>query len=482
MTAVKAAVYLRQSLDRDGNELAVDRQREACLKLCTEKGWTPAEYVDNDTSATSGKVRKAYQRMLRDIGSGKVQAVVCWDLDRLHRLPIELEAFMKLADGKGLRLASCTGDVDLSTDNGRLFARIKGAVGMAEVERKSARQKLAADQSAKNGHPWWRLRPFGFDADLDSEGKWWTARRNPVRHNPIRLHETEAPLLIQAYADIESGDKSLSGIAADWNKANVKTATGKRWHASSVRALLLAGRNAGLREHHGTIVGTGTWPAIVEEETWRAVKAKLNDPKRIGRPVGGRTRLLTGIAVCGVCKHPLASSITHGSGRLTYVCKHNVSKDDRCMKVSRAADGVDEMVITAVVLRLSREDAIELTRRDAIDTDELRTRRENLRAQQREAAAEFAEGRLSFEFAATADKQLAAQIAELDDQLTDHSQAPVFEGLIGVEDVRTAFEELTLERKRAVIAALVTVTVMPAGRGARKVSPEDVRIKFIKGR
>ena len=38
---MRAAIYLRQSKDREGNELAVDRQREDCLKLCADKGWTP---------------------------------------------------------------------------------------------------------------------------------------------------------------------------------------------------------------------------------------------------------------------------------------------------------------------------------------------------------------------------------------------------------------------------------------------------------
>src|ERR1700756_936078 len=120
---MRAAVYLRQSMDRNGDELAISRQREDCLKLCRSRDWAAAEYVDNDTSATNGKSRPSYQRMLTDITAGRIDAVVAWDLDRLHRRPIELEHFMQLADTKRLALATVTGDVDLSTDNGRLFAR-----------------------------------------------------------------------------------------------------------------------------------------------------------------------------------------------------------------------------------------------------------------------------------------------------------------------------------------------------------------------
>jgi len=76
---------------------------------------------------------------------------VAWHLDRLHRQPIELEHFMALADEKRIALATVAGDVDLSTDNGRLIARITGAVARSEVERKSARQKRAAQQRAEQG-------------------------------------------------------------------------------------------------------------------------------------------------------------------------------------------------------------------------------------------------------------------------------------------------------------------------------------------
>jgi DNA invertase Pin-like site-specific DNA recombinase len=51
-----------------------------------------------------------------------------------------------LADENRIALATVAGDVDLSTDNGRLIARITGAVTRSEVERKSARQKRAAQQ------------------------------------------------------------------------------------------------------------------------------------------------------------------------------------------------------------------------------------------------------------------------------------------------------------------------------------------------
>src|SRR5688500_9937702 len=101
----RAAVYLRQSLDRSGEGAAVDRQRPGCRKLCEQRGWEPVEYVDNDVSASTGKVRPAYARMLADVSAGRIGAVVSWDLDRLHRRPVELEHFINLADLHRIELA-----------------------------------------------------------------------------------------------------------------------------------------------------------------------------------------------------------------------------------------------------------------------------------------------------------------------------------------------------------------------------------------
>ncbi|HEY4569857.1 MAG TPA: recombinase family protein [Kribbella sp.] len=94
---MRAALYLRQSLDRDGHGFAVARQRQDCKRLADRRGWRVAEeFVDNDVSASSGRVRPAYARMLGAIEAGKIDAVVVWAADRLHRRPVELEHFIDL--------------------------------------------------------------------------------------------------------------------------------------------------------------------------------------------------------------------------------------------------------------------------------------------------------------------------------------------------------------------------------------------------
>ena len=62
---VRAAIYLRISLDREMDGLAIDRQREDCEKLAQFRGWEIVEtYVDQSISASDKtKKRPAYLRI-----------------------------------------------------------------------------------------------------------------------------------------------------------------------------------------------------------------------------------------------------------------------------------------------------------------------------------------------------------------------------------------------------------------------------------
>ena len=48
---------------------------------------------------------------------------------------------------------------------------------------------------------------------------------------------------------------------------------------AAVRRMLTSPSLAGLRVHSGEIVGAGNWPAILTEQTWRAVVSKLDRPR-----------------------------------------------------------------------------------------------------------------------------------------------------------------------------------------------------------
>ncbi len=134
-----AAIYARISADVEGTGLGVARQLEDCRKLASDRGWPVGdEYVDNDASAFSGKPRREYARMLADLESGARDGMIVYNLDRLHRRPVELEDFVALCESVGVRdVATVTADIDLGNDDGLFMARIFAAFAAKESGRKS---------------------------------------------------------------------------------------------------------------------------------------------------------------------------------------------------------------------------------------------------------------------------------------------------------------------------------------------------------
>ena len=137
----RAAIYLCISLDAATDGLAIERQREDCEAIAKQRGWTVVHtYVDQSISAFKKDVeRPDYDAMVASLKRGELDAIICWDLDRLTRRPSQLEEWIDRAEEHGLKLVTANGDGDLRTDGGRMFARIKAAVARSEVERKGAR-------------------------------------------------------------------------------------------------------------------------------------------------------------------------------------------------------------------------------------------------------------------------------------------------------------------------------------------------------
>jgi DNA invertase Pin-like site-specific DNA recombinase len=457
---MRAGVYLRQSRDQNGTGLAVARQREDCLNLCRGRGWTPTEYVDNDTSAYSGKKRPAYERMLTDIEAGNLDAVVAWDLDRLHRKPIELEHFIDLADQHHLALATVSGDTDLGTDSGRLFARIKGAVARSEGERKSARQRRAQLQAAERGLPGGGPRAFGYDPD------------------GLTVREAEADALRLAYASLLAG-RSMVGIARDLDAAGFVTGRlGKRFNHSSARAVLINPRNAGLRAYRGNIVGPAVWPGIVDEDTWRAAHALLTDSERRRGPgSSARKWLLGGLALCGRCDDGTTVKVTYRGEK---DANGQLVRAYRCHKsghLTREAGFCDWRVSERVIARLSRDDARDLLIDDnREDLAALRTEQSTLRMRLDQLAEQFADGTLTAGQLKKGTERLKARLTDLEVRMIHIDRAPLLADLVTAEDVRAAWNSVGLDRQRAVIDLLYVVTLLPRPPGRKPAELASVQM------
>lgn len=280
----RAAIYLRISLDRTGEEAAVERQLEDCQAIIAQRGWTQAgdPYVDNSVSASKRDVvRPEYERLVADFQRGLFDALVCYDLDRLTRQPRQLEDWIDAAEERDLVLVTANGEADLSTDGGRMFARVKAAVARSEIERKGARHRRANEQRRAQGRPLPGRRRYGYEPD------------------GMTPREEEAAVVRRCFDAIASG-ASVRGLVLDLIRDEVPPGTGKGWGTVRVRNMLLNPSYAGLLHSQGQALPSEHITPIVSPELAEEVRAILTDEKRRTTTGPGRRYLASGLVACGV--------------------------------------------------------------------------------------------------------------------------------------------------------------------------------------
>jgi DNA invertase Pin-like site-specific DNA recombinase len=478
---LRAACYCRISSDPKDKREGVDRQRADTAILCEKEKWEIAGvYVDNDRSASNGKKRPEWERLLADIRAGKIDAVAAWDQDRVNRMMDDFVAYNGLFIERGIKLAtSNNGEIDLSTPSGVLTATIKTAVSEHEVEMMRIRQRRAARSKAEKGTPKWK-RAFGYLPDTRSK-----ADDDGTR----QLDPATAPLVEQAYKAILTGAK-LGDICGLFNAAGAYGLNGKPWTVSTVSLFLRAPRNAGLRSHTHVengkpvtdiMVGKGTWPALVNERTWKAVQAKLNAPGRAPGKKSVRRHLLTGVMRCGNpgCDGYLTGNWVmqaHRAGTrahsITYACK-------TCRGVSIRAEHVEPLLYDLVGGRLAMLDAVDLLKAAILDEAEAEAIRAELAvlyADRTQIGVERGKRLLTGEQAKVATDLINEDIAKLEGRQNDQEMLQVFEGIpLGTPEAVDAVHDLSPDRFRAVIGVLMAPVVKSVGKGGHVFNPDRLQ-------
>lgn len=452
-----AVLYVRQSLDKTGAEAAVDRQENSCREFAAAKDWTVNDvYRDNSISATNGKSRPDFERLLADIERGTVQNVIVWHLDRLTRSMKDLTRVIEAGQARRVNIACVHGtSLDLGDPTGVAVATILTAIAAMEVQHKGNRQKAANRQRAGNGKAHWIRRPFGYERDGDA----------------VSVVPAEAAALRDAADRVLAGE-TLASIARDFNAAGLRSTLAKPWNVTSLRRALINPRTAGRRLYNGEDMGAGVWEPIFNVDLHKSLEEKLTDPRRRTAPDDLSSKyLLSGIAICGKCGHKMFASPMKSKAKqwMVYRCFGGYC-------TTRRLDLVDEVVEGVVVGVLSRPDAASVFNSKG-DSMALRAKAKELRDRRDGLAALLSDGLLSVSAVREQSGRLTKELHDLEGALANEEGANPAAELVHAADVGAAWRALPLGPKRKIIRALVDVTVLPAGKGTRFV-PDQVSIAW----
>lgn len=313
----KAALYARLSSDRDLEAVSIQDQLEACRERAEARGWrVVTEFTDRNISASVKKPRPGFDALVEAIRRREVDAIVVRETARLYRRPAQLEELIELLEEHHVAFESLfEGEMDLSTSNGRLMARIRASVDKAESERIGERVRLSkVARRAEGRHNGGGRRAYGYSRQ---DGR-------------VTKDRAEAKIIRDVARRVLAGE-SLNRIAADLNSRGVPTSGGGRWRPQHVQRMLTGGSR---RERPFAAGGNG-WPAILTEDEVELLRARLAVASKFRpkEPARGRKYSLTGLVECSECGTRMV-----GSGGY-YRCS---PRDGGCGRVGIKARSLEE--------------------------------------------------------------------------------------------------------------------------------------------
>lgn len=471
-TARWVAVYVRISRDRNGRAENVDTQMELATAYAAQlwPGVPVQVYCDNDLSAADpGTYRPEYARLLGDLAAGRVVQVVSADQDRLTRQPSEWEGLMPVLLGAGICETHGYRDGVTSVEPGkRSFGRFKALMGAEYVEGLKVKITEKLDKLARQGRPH-GAATFGYRRAV-----------NDVGEKVIVPDETEAEIVRWLAAEVLDG-RPLSALADELTERGVTGARGGAMTASGVRSIVSNATIAGFRVHHGEIIGKGTWEPILDEGTWRAVRAKVAAAARKGDRLAARKYLLSGLVFCAECGHRMAGQLKasgrEGTKKPYYQCK------TKGCGIGISGVPVEELVADRLLARL---DKLADLRNAVAGTDEHEARRAEITRElgtfqdrRAEAGRMFADGEIGPAELAGAKRRFDEREAALNAELAD---LPAPTDAVDPDAVRHAWQGFELsddiEGRRDLLGLFIDrVTITRGAPGKRRLDLSRVGIE-----
>ena len=294
----RIGIWVRVSTEFQVKDDSPEHHEQRARYYAEAKGWEVIEVYRLE--AISGKTVMELpetKKMLRDIQTGRITALVFSKLARLARNTKELLEFSELFRKSNADMISLAENIDTSSPSGRLFFTIIAA--MAEWERAEIADRVAASVPirAKMGKPLGGAAPFGYR---------WLGKELVIDQ-----HEAPVRKLIQ---ELFAQYKKKGLVATKLNEMGHRTRNGSKFSDTTIGRLLHDSTAKGIRlANYTKSLGDGKkwvlkpeseWiqiscPAIVETELWdecdRILYQQEEKNKRATKPA---VHLFSGMLFC----------------------------------------------------------------------------------------------------------------------------------------------------------------------------------------
>ena len=356
---IKCGLYARVSTDlqaevKNGSlDTQIDLlQKYVEIKDSTspEEEWKVVAIYREEGKSGKNVDRPEYQRMVRDIERGKINAVLCTRIDRVSRSIIDFLHFHEFLKENEAIFISLNENWDTSTPMGRFALTISLAMAELERERTSerTREKMQwrAEKGLKNGG-----QILGYDVDPDEKG---VPKPNEAeRELVLEIFQTylkEQSFRATAQVINEKGYRTKSYVSRRGNFC-----AGKKFNNTSIMRILQNQFFIGKIAYNGEVY-EGQHQPIVPIELWNRaqaiIEAKRANPQK-NRKQNLHTFLLKGLVRCGWCKSHLVPVYSRNHQQKLYCyyqCTSKIHRGDKeCAMKYVPAHALERVVIDRLI-------------------------------------------------------------------------------------------------------------------------------------
>ncbi len=487
---MRVAILARVSRDSSGIGRSVEEQVRDGRAWSDREGWTVVDVITETGSASrfsSRSSRNEWDAAIRLVEGGTIDALITWENSRATR---KLEGYAELRNAcakYGVRWGYSGKLFDLSAREDRFRTGLDALLAEDEAERTSERVRRAIAANAEAGKPHGK-NLYGYTRVHDATSRALLS----IVPDPIA-----APIVQEAARRVLQGD-TLYSIAADFNRRAVAPRRPKRtvhrategWTPVAVKQMLTQPAYAGQRQHQGKIIGPAIWEPLIPLKEWNELQAVLNNPDRRRVNPWSVTYLLTGIGECG---HGDCVGRLVASRNSSYTVKDGVQtrshyRNYRCRLSTHSSVAMkyaDAIITEHAIARLSRPDFLETASGHEYADDSARSEiLAEIEGHRKwlESVAAVAEEERDLQLLRDQKRIVEPKIEAANRRLTALMRLdPRTIDLAREVDVRGAWERLTIEARRDIVASLMRVIIHPAKqRGARgmKQAMERVEIRW----
>lgn len=376
----RIASYIRVSTDEQAQvvEGSLDTQKHRLksfidMRNTQEPGWgrIVEQYVDDGFSAGDTK-RPAYQKLMRDIASGKIDMILVTDLSRLSRNILDFCLLLEYLKKYSAKFLSIKDQFDTSTPVGEMM--IFNMINLAQFERRQVSERVSqnfharAQRGLRSGAP----PILGYDIDPENKSTLTVNKSEATSVQKIFeifIEEGSSGKTIRRLNDLRI--KPKTNIARENRAANHGI-----WTRQSLISLLTNLNYVGLREvnkknrnldqeklksfeRHQIV--KAAWPAIIDKDTFdRAQEAiETSHLAQSQRLANKETRVFfaSSILKCPECEAPFFGAASHGKRQVHRYYSHRKLAGVRidCKVKRMPAESLEQDILKYVEIVLRRD-------------------------------------------------------------------------------------------------------------------------------